>query len=234
MAVIDKRPVFFFDIDNCLYPRSSNIHDEMFKLITQFISKHLALDSQEATVLQERYYNDYGLALEGLTRHHKIDPMVFNHEVDDALPLDSILRPSPTLRALLLRLDRSKVKPWLLTNAYISHAARVLKLLGIDDLFEGITYCDYGSLPLEHQARSNAILLVCILENGSTTRSASLTDLSYLTDDSYLNCKHAHSRGWNTAHLVEPGLEAPQVPASKYLISTLEEISVHFCHLFKP
>ena len=124
------------------------VEDNINLYKAQFISKHLALDSQEATVLQERYYNDYGLALEGLTRHHKIDPMVFNHEVDDALPLDSILRPSPTLRALLLRLDRSKVKPWLLTNAYISHAARVLKLLGIDDLFEGITYCDYGSLPL--------------------------------------------------------------------------------------
>lgn len=33
---------------------------------------------------------------------------------------------------------------WLFTNAYITHGQRVVKLLGIDDLFDGITYCDYG------------------------------------------------------------------------------------------
>lgn len=74
--------------------------------------------------------------------------MVFNREVDDALPLDNILKPEPRLRGLLMRLDRSKVKPWLFTNAYITHAERVLGLLGITDLFEGITYCDYGKMPL--------------------------------------------------------------------------------------
>lgn len=34
---------------------------------------------------------------------------------------------------------------WLFTNAYINHGKRVVKLLGVDDLFEGITYCDYGA-----------------------------------------------------------------------------------------
>lgn len=99
-------------------------------------------------MLHQKYYKEYGLAIEGLTRHHKIDPLEFNYEVDDALPLDAILKPDPKLRKLLESLDTTKVKPWLLTNAYVSHGKRVVKLLGVEDLFEGITYCDYGQLPL--------------------------------------------------------------------------------------
>lgn len=99
-------------------------------------------------MLHQKYYKEYGLAIEGLTRHHKIDPLEFNYEVDDALPLDTILKPDPKLRKLLESLDTSKVKPWLLTNAYVNHGKRVIKLLGIEGIFEGITYCDYGQLPL--------------------------------------------------------------------------------------
>ena len=69
--------------------------------------------------------------------------MDFNARVDDALPLENILKPDPKLRQLLQEIDTSKVRLWLLTNAYVTHGMRVVKLLGIDDLFEGITYCDY-------------------------------------------------------------------------------------------
>ena len=99
-------------------------------------------------MLQQKYYKEYGLAIEGLTRHHKIDPLAFNREVDDALPLDNILKPDPKLRELLQAIDQRKVKMWLLTNAYVNHAKRVVKLLQVEDLFEGVTYCDYGQLPL--------------------------------------------------------------------------------------
>lgn len=116
--------------------------------LDKFFIKHLDLNPEDAHMLHQKYYKEYGLAIEGLTRHHKIDPLEFNYEVDDALPLDSILKPDPKLRKLLQSLDTTKVKPWLLTNAYINHAKRVVKLLGVEDLFEGVTYCDYGMLPL--------------------------------------------------------------------------------------
>jgi pyrimidine and pyridine-specific 5'-nucleotidase len=64
--------------------------------------------------------------------------------VDDALPLDEILKPDPKLRKLLEDIDTSKVRLWLLTNAYVTHGKRVVKLLGVDDLFDGITWCDYS------------------------------------------------------------------------------------------
>lgn len=74
-----------------------------------------------------------------------MDALDFNAKVDDALPLENILKPNPKLRKLLEDIDRKKVKLWLLTNAYINHGRRVVKLLEVDDLFEGITYCDYGA-----------------------------------------------------------------------------------------
>ncbi|KAI9711670.1 MAG: hypothetical protein M1812_007103 [Candelaria pacifica] len=145
MANNDSRPVFFFDIDNCLYPRSKRVHDMMSKLIDQYFITHLSLTEEDANKLHLRYYKEYGLAIEGLKRHHKIDPLEYNRQVDDALPMEDVLSPDLQLRKLLEDIDKTKVRLWLFTNAYITHGKRVVRLLGVDDMFEGITYCDYGS-----------------------------------------------------------------------------------------
>lgn len=141
----DARKVFFFDIDNCLYPKSYQIHDKMAVLIDNYFQNHLSLSQEDATTLHQRYYKDYGLAIEGLVRHHKVDPLEYNEKVDDALPLDDIIKPDPKLRKLLQDIDTDKVKLWLFTNAYVNHAKRVTRLLGVDDLFEGMTFCDYAA-----------------------------------------------------------------------------------------
>lgn len=120
----------------------------MVGLINDYFAKHLQLSAEDAKMLHQKYYKDYGLAITGLALHHKIDPLEFNREVDDALPLDSIITRNPQLRQLLADIDRAKVKLWLFTNAYITHAQRVIRLLGIEDMFEGITYCDYDKNPI--------------------------------------------------------------------------------------
>ena len=127
----------------------NNIHDLMGDLINDYFAKHLQLSAEDAKMLHQEYYKDYGLAVTGLALHHKIAPLEFNREVDDALPLDSIIAPNPQLRQLLADIDKAKVKLWLFTNAYITHAQRVIRLLGIEDMFEGITYCDYGKIPIK-------------------------------------------------------------------------------------
>lgn len=111
----------------------------------KYFETHLSLSQKDANELHLRYYKDYGLAIEGLVRHHKVDPLDYNSKVDDALPLEEVIKPNPQLRRLLEDIDTSKVKPWLLTNAYVTHGKRVVKLLQIEDLFEGITFCDYGA-----------------------------------------------------------------------------------------
>jgi pyrimidine and pyridine-specific 5'-nucleotidase len=144
----EARDILFVDIDNCLYSRNKNVHDIMQGLIDKFFINHLSLSAEDALMLHQKYYQEYGLAIEGLHRHHKIQPLEFNQEVDDALPLDDILKPDLELRHLWERFDKTKVKMWLFTNAHITHGKRVVKLLGVEDCFEGITYCDYAAKEL--------------------------------------------------------------------------------------
>jgi len=224
---LDQRPVFYFDIDNCLYPRSRRVHDHMQKLIDDFFIKHLSLTAEDALMLHQRYYKDYGLAIEGLARHHRIDPLVFNREVDDALPLDDILSPDLELRAFLEAFDRTKVKLWLFTNAHVTHGTRVVKLLDIEDCFEGITYCDYAVQTLIPKPRP------AMFEKAELEAKAASSDQCYFVDDSYINCTAANARGWHTIHLVEPGVPEPPQKASQYQISHLKEIHGLFLQFLK-
>lgn len=121
----------------------------MVELINDYFAKHLQLSAQDANMLHQKYLKVHGLAISGLALHHQIVPLEFNREVDDALPLDGIIKPNPQLRRLLADIDKSKVKLWLFTNAYLTHAQRVIRLLGIEDIFEGITYCDDGKIPIQ-------------------------------------------------------------------------------------
>lgn len=126
----------------------AKVHDLMAELIDKYFAKHLDIPFEEAVKLHQEYYTSYGLAIEGLVRHHQIDPLDYNAKVDDALPLENVIKPNPELKALLEDIDRSKVRLWLFTNAYKTHGRRVVKLLGIEDFFEGLTFCDYSEPPL--------------------------------------------------------------------------------------
>lgn len=114
-------------------------------LTDKYFETHLSLSQADANALHFKYYREYGLAIEGLVRHHKVDALDYNRKVDDALPLENIIKPNPELRRFLQDIDTSKVRLWLFTNAYVTHGKRVVRLLQIDDLFEGMTYCDYAS-----------------------------------------------------------------------------------------
>lgn len=223
-----SRKVFFFDIDNCLYPKSFQIHDKMSELIDNYFQTHLSLSKDDATTLHQRYYKDYGLAIEGLVRHHKVDPLEYNRQVDDALPLEEIIKPDPQVRKLLEDIDRTRVKLWLFTNAYITHGTRVVKLLGIEDLFEGITYCDYGAEKLLCKPTPEMY--------AKAMREARVEDVKacYFVDDSALNAAHGKAYGWKCAHLVEPNSKAPETPVANFQIAKLEELRQVFPELFKP
>ncbi|KAI0396375.1 pyrimidine 5-nucleotidase [Xylariaceae sp. FL0594] len=223
----ESRPVLFFDIDNCLYPRSSKVHDMMAKLIDEYFAKHLGLPEADAIRLHSEYYRNYGLAIEGLVRHHQIDPLEYNAKVDDALPLESLIKPDPQLRKLLEDIDRSKVRPWLLTNAYVNHGRRVVRLLQIDDLFEGLTYCNYSEVPF--LCKPNPDMYRKAMREAGVERPEDC----YFVDDSYQNCAAAQAVGWTAAHLVEEGLEMPKEQASQHQIRHLEDLRSIFPQFFK-
>ena len=189
--------------------------------------RHLSISDADANILRQRYYKDYGLAVSGLAKDYKIDPLDFNREVDDTLPLDDIIKPDPKLRKLLEDIDKTKVKLWLFTNAHITHAQRVVKLLGVEDMFEGLTYCDYGRMPLVCKPH------VEMFEKAEEESGAMSVGECFFVDDSYLNCHHAQMRGWSTAHLIEHGDPEPEMQAARYQIRDLEELRSIFPQFFR-
>lgn len=199
----------------------------MADLIDKYFSEHLSLPHEEAVRLHKQYYTHYGLAIEGLVRHHQIDPLDYNAKVDDALPLEDIIKPNPELRKLLQDIDRSKVTVWLLTNAYVTHGKRVVKLLGIDDQFSGLTYCDYSAVPFVCKPQP------AMYQKAMREAGVERMEDCYFVDDSYQNCAKAAELGWNTAHLLEDGLPQPEKKASQHQIAHLEELRNIFPHFFK-
>ncbi|CCK70030.1 bifunctional nucleotidase/lysophosphatidic acid phosphatase KNAG_0D02810 [Huiozyma naganishii CBS 8797] len=138
--------IFFFDIDNTLYSGSSGIAQQMQWRIFNYIVHEVGVRShEEARKLMNEYYERYGLCLFGLINEYNVNPADYNTLVDDALDLDGLLKPNWQLRQALIDLKFSGKfdKLWLFTNAYKNHALRCIKLLGIADLFDGITYCNY-------------------------------------------------------------------------------------------
>lgn len=139
----EPRRLVLFDLDNCLYSKNRGIVSEMGDKIQAYFAHSLELSEKEAKELHRDYLVNYGLALKGLIKHHKIDPMHYNRFVDDSLPLENLLHDDKELQQMLSRIDQSRYRMWIVTNAYIKHATRVLKILGVERFFEGITYCDY-------------------------------------------------------------------------------------------
>ena len=233
----DARAVLFFDIDNCLYPRSLRIHDLMAELIDKYFVSHLSLSAEAALELHQRYYRDYGLAISGLVKHHQVDPLAYNRDVDDALPLEGLIKRNEGLRELLAGVDRTRCKLWLFTNAHITHAQRVVRLLDVAEFFEGITYCDYAEKRLVakphtemfEKAEAEAGLVFAPGMEGKGQRH----DRCFFVDDSAMNCSAAKDWGWTVVHKLEPEDAEPHTLAGQYQIRHLEQLRNLFPQFWK-
>nr|GAT59911.1 pyrimidine 5-nucleotidase [Mycena chlorophos] len=200
----NSNAVVFFDIDNCLYSAACGVSAAMGTKIHDYFVNKLSLGHDEAAELHEKYYKSYGLALRGLMRHHDVDPLDFDSQCDQALPLEDLIKPNPRLRQLILDIDRDKVQLWALTNAYRHHAARVLRIVNVHDLFgDNVIYCDYEqpnfSCKPDAEYYHQALLKTGISDPANV----------YFVDDSRLNVKAAKSAavGWgHVAHFCERGL----------------------------
>ncbi|CVK84856.1 probable pyrimidine 5`-nucleotidase [Fusarium mangiferae] len=227
MDQASEKPVLFFDIDNCLYSRNDKVLEHMSRNIDDYFKKHLGLSPDDAERLHKDYSQQYGQAIEGLVRHHQIDALEYNAQVDDAVPLDDLIKPNAQLRQFLEDIDTSKVRLWLLTNAYVNHGKRVVRLLGVEDLFEGLTYCDYSQVPFVCKPHKEMF--------DKAMREAGVSDVSrcYFIDDSHKNCVGAEEAGWTAIHFVEEGLPVPDTPASQHQVRHLEELRSLYPEFFR-
>lgn len=124
---------FVFDLDNTLYPPTSDLWPLIDDRITLFMIRLFGLDSLSLRALQKHYYLRYGTTLRGLMTEHGVDAEVYLRYVHD---IDrSCLKPDHTLAAALAALPGRKL---ILTNGSRDHALMTARQLGIDHLFEDI------------------------------------------------------------------------------------------------
>jgi putative hydrolase of the HAD superfamily len=124
---------WIFDLDNCLYPASTDLFALIDVRMGEYIQRLLACDPAEARAIQKRHFLEHGTTLAGLMRSHDVDPrefLDFVHDIDLAR-----IAADP---ALIAALDRLPGRKFVFTNASDAYAARVLDRLGLANAFDGM------------------------------------------------------------------------------------------------
>lgn len=199
IKLMQNIPILFFDLDNTLYSKSTKIGVLMGERITLFFQNYLKLPLEESEYLGRKYYLDYGLAIRGLIKDFNINPLEYDSYVDGGLPLEEILNPhdhANRLVKILLR-ELTECRKWIFTNAGLKHAMRVLKILQLEDYFEGIIYCDYCEPDFPAKPQS------CAFERAMFITGAVNPRQCYFVDDSPDNVRSAMEFGWNSVLIDE-------------------------------
>jgi putative hydrolase of the HAD superfamily len=133
LTVFADKDAWIFDLDNTLYPRSSNLFQQVDDRIRAYVSRLLDVDADEAERIQRRFYKEHGTTLRGLMLTRNVNPdefLEFVHDIDH-----SVVKPDPALGEALLRLPGKK---YIFTNGSRQHAEKVAERLGFPTHFTDI------------------------------------------------------------------------------------------------
>jgi len=137
---------WIFDLDNTLYSGNTRVFEQVDKKMTEYISKKLKVDKEEARKIQKNYFHEYNTTLNGMIKNHKINAHEFLEFVHD-INIE-FLQKDPELAKEIKRLDGVKI---IFTNGSRKHALNVTKRLGVDQLFDDIfdiVDCNFIPKPL--------------------------------------------------------------------------------------
>lgn len=123
-----------FDLDNTLYAPGSGVMEEIGRRIQVWLCRELDLTWEEATALRRKYLRKHGTTMSGLMATHSVDIRHYLDFVHD-IQIENYLEPNPALIEMLERIPLRKV---VYTNATSSHGRRVLRALGVCEMFERI------------------------------------------------------------------------------------------------
>ena len=122
-----------FDLDNTLYPASSNLFSKIDIRMKKFIISKLNVSPDDAYAIQKKYYFKYGTTLAGLMKNHNIDPEEFLgyvHKIDVS-SLEKNVKMQKILKSLLGH-------KYIYTNGSQNHAIKVMKRIGINNYITNI------------------------------------------------------------------------------------------------
>lgn len=124
-----------FDLDNTLYPASSGFERRTVDLMIRFAAEHIGASIPRTMALREDGFKKYGTTLEWLRQEYgPVDVEAYYSRVHPAGE-EAALSPDPLLREIL---SADPLPKSIFTNSPREHADRVLRRLGIDDLFQAI------------------------------------------------------------------------------------------------
>ncbi len=185
--------IVFFDLDGTLYPARNGLWRAIKHRITRFLIERMKYSSEEAQRIRQEYLARYGTTLKGLQVEHGIDHQEYLTYVHD-LPLNEFLQPDKQIRTMLEQIQLPK---WIFTNSDRNHVDRVLKILELENLFDGII--DIYALGFfckpDEKAYHNALKIARV----------EATENSILIDDLFENIRSAVKLGFRTVHVFDPG-----------------------------
>ena len=143
-----------FDLDNTLYPSTSDLFPQISARMGRFIADRFGLGDEAARALQKQLFRAHGTTMRGLMVEHGVDPQLFMEFVHD---IDlSGLAPAVALAAALDALPGRKL---IFTNGSHKHAGRVLTQLGLSGHMTGIfDIADADFIPKPHPAGYRTLL----------------------------------------------------------------------------
>ena len=133
MRELKNLKYWLFDLDNTLYSGNTKVFDQVDKKMTEYISRKLNLDSEEAKRIQKSYFHEYNTTLNGMIKNHKINAhefLEFVHDIDL-----NFLKEDKPLRDEISKIKGKKI---IFTNGSKAHANNVTKRIGINNLFDGV------------------------------------------------------------------------------------------------
>jgi pyrimidine and pyridine-specific 5'-nucleotidase len=192
---LDSGKVIFWDLDHTLYSKATGVYSN--DIVRDYMVEILGLSRKDAEFIFDEYDRMFdGHVLKGLMLDYKVKPVEFEEWIDNKVNMEAVLKPNESNMVLL---KKSRARNWVITNSGRAHAARVLKALDMEDLFEALIYLDYSSpefptLKPDVAAFSNAMRYANV-----SNRSDCL-----LVDDIKENATGACLFGWDSVHLCEP------------------------------
>lgn len=178
---------WIFDLDNTLHDAQKKIFPVINQKINQYISKAVKINLTEADELRQKYWSQYGATLEGLIKHHKINPTKFLEETHTLINFEELVVPMLDLIKVLSSINGQKI---LYTNAPRNYANKVLKICQIEDYFDGLFSIEDSNF----RAKPSAISMEFFLKKYKIKKA-------YFVDDVKENLETANQFGLSTIWL---------------------------------
>ncbi|OEL17527.1 hypothetical protein BAE44_0021452, partial [Dichanthelium oligosanthes] len=140
-------------IDDTLYPLSLGLNQACRDNIQEYMLNKLHIEESQIPKMCLDLYKEHGTTMAGLkVLGYDFDYDDFHACVHGRLPYEK-LKPDPVLRQLLLSLPQRKI---IFTNSDKTHAATVLKKLGLEGCFDAIICFETLNPPTEQDGIDGA------------------------------------------------------------------------------